>query len=229
MLSESTTTGSCGISSPSCTRGGSYDAIVFDLLSALIDSWTLWNSVAGSREAGLAWRHSYLELTYGTGRYRPYEAVIAEAAIEASIAPAKARLLIARWAELEPWPEVGAVLRGLAKAVKLAAVTNCSVRLGHAAAQSVFSGFDAVITAEEAGYYKPCPEPYAMALEVLGTDPTRTLFVAGSASDIPGASALGMPVYWHNRIGMPTAGSAAPTYLEASLNPLLDLAECSVS
>ena len=206
---------------------GLYDAIVFDLLSGLIDSWMLWNSAAGTREAGLAWRHSYLALTYGAERYRPYEAVIVEAAIEASIAPAKARLLIARWAELEPWPEVRALLQELAKAVKLATVTNCSVRLGHAAAKSAFDGFDAIITAEEAGYYKPRPEPYSMALEVLGTHTTRTLFVAGSASDIAGASAMGMPVYWHNRIGMPTVNGLSPTYLEASLSPLLDLVQRS--
>ncbi len=227
MLSESATTGSCGISSPSCPRGGLYVAIVFDLLTALIDSWTLWSSVAGTRKAGLEWRHSYLALTYGAGRYRPYEELVAEAANDASIAPDKARILIARWAELEPWPEVGALLQGLAKTVKLATVTNCSVRLGRAAAQSVFIGFDAVVTAQEAGYYKPRPEPYAMALEVLGTDPTRTLFVAGSAPDIPGAAALGMPVYWHNRIGMPTANGVSPTYSEASLSPLLELVQRS--
>jgi hypothetical protein len=31
-----------------------YDAVVFDLLTALIDSWTLWNAVAGSQAAGMA-------------------------------------------------------------------------------------------------------------------------------------------------------------------------------
>jgi 2-haloacid dehalogenase len=25
-----------------------YDAVLFDLLTALLDSWTLWNNVAGS-------------------------------------------------------------------------------------------------------------------------------------------------------------------------------------
>jgi 2-haloacid dehalogenase len=30
-----------------------YDAVVFDLLTALLDSWTLWNRIAGSNEAGL--------------------------------------------------------------------------------------------------------------------------------------------------------------------------------
>ena len=35
------------------TGNGAYDAVVFDLLTALIDSWTLWNDVAGSAEDGL--------------------------------------------------------------------------------------------------------------------------------------------------------------------------------
>ena len=49
-----------------------YDAVVFDLLTALLDSWTLWNAVAGSEEAGMRWRRRYLEITYGCGSYRPY-------------------------------------------------------------------------------------------------------------------------------------------------------------
>ncbi|MGY4424364.1 hypothetical protein ACVWY2_006813 [Bradyrhizobium sp. JR6.1] len=57
-----------------------YDAILFDLLTALLDSWTLWNKVAGSDEAGLRWRAEYLKNTYATGRYRPYEDLVGEAA-----------------------------------------------------------------------------------------------------------------------------------------------------
>jgi hypothetical protein len=52
---------------------------------------------------------------------------------------------------------------------------------------------------------------------MLGTSPARTLYVAGSAADIPGASALGMPVYWHNRIGLAPIDDVAPTWLERSL------------
>jgi hypothetical protein len=57
-----------------------FDAVVFDLLTALLNSWTLWNAVAGSDAAGLRWRRKYLDLTYGAGAYRPYERIIAEAA-----------------------------------------------------------------------------------------------------------------------------------------------------
>ena len=61
-------------------REPAFDAIVFDLLTALLDSWTLWNHVAGSPERGLLWRRKYLELTYQAGAYRPYEDVVREAA-----------------------------------------------------------------------------------------------------------------------------------------------------
>ena len=49
-----------------------YRAVIFDLLTALLDSWTLWNAVAGNEATGLRWRREYLRLTYGAGRYRPY-------------------------------------------------------------------------------------------------------------------------------------------------------------
>lgn len=62
-----------------------YDAVVFDLLTALIDSWTLWNAVAGSDANGLRWRKRYLDITYGCGGYRPYEALVREAAVEAGL------------------------------------------------------------------------------------------------------------------------------------------------
>ena len=203
--------------------GGTYDAIVFDLLTALMDSWTLWNDVAGSAEGGFRWRSEYLKLTYGAGAYRDYETIVAESANIAGIASERAELLAVRWNELLPWPEASAILVELTKRAKLAVVTNCSIDLGQAAARSMYAHFDVVITAEEAGYYKPHHQPYAKALEALGTSPQRTLFVAGSASDVPGASALGMPVYWHNRIGLTSVNNVTPNYLEQSLNRLLEL------
>lgn len=202
---------------------GQFDAVAFDLLTALIDSWTLWNTVAGSEEDGLRWRAAYLKLTYGAGDYRPYEAIVADAAEVAGIPAGKPKALAERWHELAAWPEVPHVLDALSKRAKLAVVTNCSTLLGHAAAKRVFDAFDVVITAEEAGFYKPRREPYAKTLEALGTAPARTLFVAGSASDVPGASALGMPVYWHNRIGLPAVDDVRPAYRERSLSRLLEL------
>ena len=105
----------------------------------------------------------------------------------------------------------------------LAVATNCSVRLGRQAADLVGVPFKVVVTAESAGFYKPRPEPYRAVLEALGTAPDLTLFVAGSASDVPGAKGVGMAVYWHNRVGLPPRDDGRPDHLEASLDRLADL------
>lgn len=110
----------------------------------------------------------------------------------------------------------------------LGVATNCSRILGSDAAiqlgETAGITFTAIVTAEEAGFYKPHSQPYEMVLDALGTEPAKTLFVAGSPADVPGAGALGMPVYWHNRLGLPNADpNSQPTYEHQSLEPLLDL------
>lgn len=201
------------------------EAVVFDLLTALLDSWSLWNRAAGSEVDGLRWRRAYLELTYGCGAYRPYEDLVREAATVAGVAASSVDTLAAHWNTLRPWPEVPAVLGDLnARGIRLGVVTNCSITLGRQAAERVGVPFSAVVTSEETGYYKPQPQSYRAALERLGTDPARTLFVAGSPADIPGAAGVGMPVFWHNRAGLPfVADTARPLLIADTLHPLREL------
>ena len=46
--------------------------------------------------------------------------------------------------------------------------------------------------------------------------------MAGSPGDVGGASALGMPVVWHNRVGL-TGATATPLAEITDLTALLDL------
>ena len=129
-----------------------------------------------------------------------------------------AQALLDRWGELAAWPEAGEVLRELRSRVPIAVATNASVALGRVAAAAVGVTIDVLVTAEDAGFYKPRPEPYRMALDRLGLPASQVLFVAGSAADVPGAMAVGMDVYWHNRRGLaPIAGTAPPSFIESSL------------
>jgi 2-haloalkanoic acid dehalogenase type II len=205
------------------TAAARFDAVVFDLLTALLNSWQLWNDVAGSDAAGMRWRRKYLEITYGCGAYRPYPDLVGEAAVAAGCPASLAATLVSRWRELEAWPEAPRVLTELGRRVPLAVATNCSAELGRIAAARTGGAFRVVVTAEEAGFYKPRPEPYRAVLAALGTTPPRTLFVAGSASDVPGAQSVGMPVFWHNRIGLPPADPARPEFAARSLEPLLTI------
>ena len=200
-----------------------YDAVVFDLLTALIDSWALWSRAAGSAEDGLRWRRAYLTLTYAAGPYRPYADIVLQAARQAGIRPLCVETLLAHWGDLRPWPETREVLSTLAERVPLGVVTNCSATLGAAAVANTGVRFAAVVTAESVGFYKPRPEPYRDVLRLLRTAPARTLFVAGSAADVPGAKGVGMPVFWHNRLGLDPVDAVRPDFEASSLEPLLQL------
>jgi 2-haloalkanoic acid dehalogenase type II len=201
-----------------------YQAVLFDLLTGLLDSWTVWNRVAGSEAAGRKWRAAYLELTYGCGAYRPYETLVAEAARSTGLTDAHALALQRDWHSIEPWEEGPTVLRELARDHKLGVVTNCSESLGHAAADKLGVSFDVVVTSERAGFYKPRPEPYRLALAELGLEPGQVLFVAGSGFDLIGTGRVGMDTYWHNRVGLQRPAAApAPMRESRSLRGLLDL------
>ena len=196
-------------------------AVLFDLLTALIDSWTLWDAVAGNSDDGHRWRAAYLKNTYGEGAYRPYESLVREAAIAVGLSADLGDRLIARYGELMPWPELSEVLGPLQGAVPFAIVTNCSEVLSRIAAARTGAAFDAVVTAERAGFYKPHPAPYRLALAELGAAPQDCLFVAGSPYDLFGAGALGLPVFWHNRVGVPLPpGAPPPLAHHATLHPL---------
>ncbi|OJJ50633.1 hypothetical protein ASPZODRAFT_222303 [Penicilliopsis zonata CBS 506.65] len=215
-------------------------AIVFDLLTALLDSWTLWNKAAGSEAAGRRWRARYLELTFGCGAYRPYEDLVRESARDAGLDHSVPESLLATWDELQPWPEAPEVLRQLRQAgYLLGVVTNCSMERGRRAAarceeaaavssapctgrqDSPLFLFDVVITAEESGFYKPRAEAYAAVLAALGVQPADALFVAGSSGDVLGAAKVGMPVVWHNRIGLKPLPGSAPLIHGQSLREVL--------
>ncbi|KAI1165950.1 putative 2-deoxyglucose-6-phosphate phosphatase [Nemania serpens] len=209
-------------------------AIVFDLLTGLINSWSLWDAStpSGTPAEGRLWRERYLQITYGTGAYAPYEDLVKQAAREVGLPPSAPEGLLHEWENLSPWPEAGGVLRALRKrGYKLAVVTNCSKHLGHLAARGVEKSasdgsgeefaFDAVITAEESGFYKPAKPAYEAIVAVLGLEVSDVLFVAGSSGDVQGATDASMKVVWHNKIGLAKKGEAVPLVEGSSLDDAL--------
>jgi 2-haloacid dehalogenase len=194
-------------------------AVLFDLLTALLDSWSLWNRAAGSETAGRAWRAEYLALTYGCGAYVPYEELVRQAALQVGLRESAARVLEAQWLQLAPWSGAKEVLRKLAPHCRLAIVTNCSKRLGEQAAGLFDIDWDVIVTAESAGFYKPDPRPYQMALDRLKVDASDAVFVAGSSYDMFGTAVTGLRTYWHNRVGLELVPGAQAPELEA---PTLD-------
>lgn len=194
--------------------------VIFDLLTGLLDSWTLWDAStpSGTEEEGRRWRAQYLDITFRQVAYKPYEGFVRQAAEEAGVAASAPEALLSNWSKLKAWPEVFDVLQRLkAKGHKLGVVTNCSKIRGNIAATCAATSetgeqlvFDKVVTAEESGFYKPTKQAYDAILEAMGVDASDALFVAGSAGDVQGATNAGMRVVWHNHVGLPPKGSATP-------------------
>jgi 2-haloacid dehalogenase len=201
------------------TKTGFPRAVLFDLLTALLDSWSLWDAVAGSQEAGRAWRAEYLRLTYGCGAYVSYEHLVRAAARPAGLPDSAADALQARWLELAPWSGAQEAVDALQGQTRLGVITNCSQRLGLLAAGRLNTHWDCVVTAEMAGHYKPDPRPYRLALERIGVPASEAAFVAGSGYDLIGTAAVGLRSYWHNRVGLARPARAPPADFES---PTLD-------
>ena len=199
-----------------------YTAVGFDLLTALLDSWSLFADVAGGRELGMRWHAASQSLLRGKP-YRPFEDIVRDAARSVAIERTQADELLRRWGECAPWPDVPGVLTRL-NAYTRFIVTNCSVRLGALAAARAGT-FDLVMTAERAGAYKPDPRPYRAALDTLNLQREHVLFVAGSAHDVGGASRAGMDVYWANRGHVPAPADAKAIREEEDLRGLIDVLE----
>ncbi len=194
-------------------------AVCFDLLSALLDSWSVWDAVAadlGAEPLGRIWRKRYLTLTSTTGPYRPYLDLVGEAAVSVGLPVAATAGLERRWDLLRPWPDVGPSL--VALGLPTAVVTNCSEELGRRAVARVGVPFTVVVTAETAGAYKPDPAPYRLACERLGAAPEEIAYVAGSPFDAHGALLLGFQVTWVNRLRAPVPSALAAARIRRSLS-----------
>ncbi|KAL3292142.1 haloacid dehalogenase type ii [Colletotrichum asianum] len=200
-------------------------AIILDLLTALLDSWTIWNASTptGTAAEGRKWRERYLELTFSQGAYAADDVNLPRSAPEA---------LIRDWPNLAAWPEVGDVLSRLRKkGYKLGVVTNCSREEGNMAVRNAEKAvtengqrnfrFDAAITAEESGFYKPVLQAYHAILPKLGVSADEVLFVAGSNGDVEGATEAGFKVVWHNKIGLPKKGHTEPLRESRTLDDAL--------
>ncbi len=176
--------------------------VLFDLLTALTDSWTAWHVAAGSEEMGRTWRKAYLKRTYGCGAYQPIDELVAAAAIDVGLTADYAQKLNDNWHLIKPWPEATEMLLKLKEKYKVGVVTNCSAVLGHQAARQVGVELDVVVTSEEAGFYKPDPRTYKMALDKTGCLASEAVFVAGSPYDMFGTTPLGIKTFWHNRASL---------------------------
>ena len=89
-----------------------YDAVGFDLLTALLDTLPLWRSAAGDDDIGTRWHTANQRLLRGQP-YRAFDELVHESAKEVGLGHAHATTLLSRWGEAQPWPDTRRALIAL--------------------------------------------------------------------------------------------------------------------
>ena len=162
------------------------------------------------------------------GDYLPYREVLgrclvgmcADLGIERPSDEVQARF----GASVADWPafaDSAAALAGLARHYRLGVITNCDDDLFAFSNERLGRPFEWIVTAQQAGRYKPDLRPFEIALEQIGRPTERVLHVAQSLyHDHRPARALGLKTVWiDRRRGRPGFGATPP----AEASPLLSL------
>ncbi len=136
------------------------------------------------------------------GQYRSFPEVARQALVSLApdrISAAEADELLGAFGALEPHPEV----RGALTSLRDARVPVATLTVGNATnVERLFAraGLDDLVTThlscEQVSRWKPAPEPYRMACQVLESELHETWMVAAHASDLTGAHGVGMRTAW---------------------------------
>ena len=110
--------------------------------------------------------------------------------------------------DLRPYPDAIEGLNALASRYRLVALSNGEQwYLERLLANNVPVEFDAIISVDQVGAFKPSPGIYRKAIQRLKCEPGEIMMVAAHAFDILGAQACGFRGAYVNRYGLPTEDS----------------------
>lgn len=214
-------------------------ACVFDAYGTLFD----FNSAAAGARDELGddwqklsdlWRLKQLQYTWlrGLGGHHAEFWQVTGDALDFALAqlkidkPGLRARLMDLYLRLGAYPEVSAMLATLkARGFKLAILSNGSPAMLAAVVQNAgLEGvFDAVLSVEEVGVFKPHPSVYALAAQRLQLAPERICFLSSNGWDAYSAKAYGFRVLWCNRFGQ--APERIPSTPDGEIGDLSELPE----
>lgn len=96
------------------------------------------------------------------------------------------------WHRLRPWPDVRAGLARLKRRRVIATLSNGNVALLTNMARHAGLPWDCILSAEVVRHYKPDPEAYLGAADLLGVKPQELMLVAAHKDDLHAARACGL-------------------------------------
>ena len=97
------------------------------------------------------------------------------------------------WHYLDPWPDTVPGLYRLKRKFILSPMSNGNIRLMTDMAKNGGMPWDCILGAEVARHYKPDPESYQTACDLLMLDPKDVMMVAAHQGDLLNAQKVGLP------------------------------------
>lgn len=212
-----------------------FDVLTFDCYGTLID-WEsglltalragLGEAVAGVGDDELLEAFAAVEHD-AESPYQPYRDVLEQclrelgARYHAAPTGEQRRAFAASVADWPAFTDSHDALVRLQTRYRLVPITNCDDDLFAGSAARLGIDFDDVITAQQAGAYKPDERPFLLAFERLAVPRERILHVAQSLwHDHVTAKRLGLASVWINRRAGRAGGGATPP---AEAQPDLEL------
>ena len=212
-------------------------AITFDCYGTLID----WESeiqqffrqrlaakqVEGvdARALQLYWEE--IQFGYIQQQYRPYRQVLRDTmrmAFEAFHLPydeSDVEEFAQSMGKWKPFPDTREAILALQQFVKVALITNTDDAIIRETEQTIGVQFDEIITAQQAGAYKPSHKGFQLARERLGlTVPEIWHAGFGFKYDIVPATALGYTTVWVNRQGEARPLDVKETFMVGDMQTL---------
>jgi 2-haloacid dehalogenase len=194
-------------------------AFVFDAYGTLFDV----HSAIGRHRGAVGpdaerfseiWRTKQLEYSWTltlAGQYLDFW-TLTERALDYAFArfPAVDRALrpklLDAYSKLDAFPDARTTIKALkARGMRTAILSNGSPPMLAAAvaAAGMDSSFDAVLSVEAVGAYKPRAEVYALVTDGFTIKPPEAVFVSSNRWDVMGAASFGFRPVWVNRAAMP--------------------------
>lgn len=137
---------------------------------------------------------------------------------------ADVRRIMEGWQELSPFPDSVPGLQRLRRKFKLVVLSNGENEyLARVVKNRIRVEFDAVISVEDVGVFKPNPQVYRYAARVLNAEPCELMMVSAHSFDAVGARASGYRAAYVNRYDLPY--DETPYQFDVEARDFLDLAD----
>jgi 2-haloacid dehalogenase len=141
-----------------------------------------------------------------------------------SIEPEEIRKLMETFEQLKPFDDAVLGLNRLTERFQLVALSNGDASLvEHLVSNNIPVHFDAALSADAVGCFKPHPSVYRYAAKILNREPDQIMMVAAHAFDVMGARACGFRGAYIQRYELPYEES--PLRPDLTVSNFIELAD----